>query len=287
MISLVSKKYKKLKRGAYTKAETLARLFPTKFRSVEISGINSIEEIRSTSDKLVFFTQTSRMYGGKYNQALQEKSDLVFTRPESNLAWFNSTTNGFSVYRTSNIKQFHPIVVSEQYSCSQEDKVTIGIYNRPDIVTDSFDKLVKFLDKHKVNLITMGEELGISHPHILSYKHTNDSKEFFSSLTHYYMPMSSMMQDPWPNTLVEAVNSEAQIIVDLVDRDFEDGIDDILGCIDYHTDLTDKYYDNSNSVLMMPNWLNYYKYLGDNNFEYYTKEYSTFRYWCEAELGNF
>lgn len=287
MIGLVSKKYPKLRRGAYTKAVTLSSLFPDYFKSLEIASVPSVSTARDSYTKLVFFTQTPFMYKTKYNQALQHKNDLVFIRPEYNLAWFNSTTNGFSVYKETNIKQFHPIVVSDQYNCLKKDTLVVGVYFRPDIVSDSFDMLVRFLAKQKVHLVVMGSHLGINHPNILSYKHTNNPKEFFSSITHYYMPMSTKARDPWPNTLVEAVNSGAQIIIDRVNRPFKDGIDDIMSCIEYHTELTNTYYNNQESVLMMSNWLAYYQYLAVNNFEYRTREYKTSRDWGENELSNF
>ena len=70
-------------------------------------------------------------------------------------------------------------------------------------------------------------------------------------------------------------------------RTHKDGVDDILDCIEYETDLiwdSDCY--NKNTILNADNFQKFYKWLFENNFEYQfdRSKYKTFDEWIEREL---
>ena len=69
---------------------------------------------------------------------------------------------------------------------------------------------------------------------MMYYFHTTNSQEFFSNIDYYLYAKSKTFIDPWPTTLEEAIQINKEIIILDKGRNFEDGIDDVLSCCNYH-----------------------------------------------------
>ena len=74
--------------------------------------------------------------------------------------------------------------------------------------------------------------------------------------------------ETFPQTLLEAISCNKQIIIPNVSRTFTDGIDDIKQCINYHININDKFLCNKNTILNHNNFHNFYLRLFNNNFYY-------------------
>lgn len=296
MYCIISKNYDHIKRGAFTTAERFKRDFPKYIDAIDIDSVDSITELRKEYSRLIFSTQVPHLYRGKYLLTKQAPSDVVYLRREfSPAAWANSTTNGFSYYLESpKIKHFIPQFTTSGFKCNpSQEEVVLGFYFRPSVTTDSCAWFFNFLNNLKTNirLVTFGKELQIDPcglpPRVISHKHTFDNEYFFSLITHYIYFKSNSIVDPFPNALLEAVDSGAQIIIPENERNFKDGIDDVASCVRYHTTLNEELmYDNSDTILKGENFKDFYLKLFNNNFEYEfdRNKYSNLREWCYGEL---
>jgi len=289
--AFISKKYGVIKRGAYTVNERLHSTYPELISSHTINSIRSVrDELRTRYNRLVFTTQVPFQYDRKYNQALQHKSDIVYTRKEHDYGWYTSANNGFSYWVDSEIKRFLPLITYSGFQCaSLEDGIVLGAYIRPRITPDSTSWFKNFIQHlpFPIGIVTMGELCKLPQDDkILFHEHTVDNKAFFSKITHYIYFKSAMFQDPFPNSLLEAVDSGAQIIIPPTARPFKDGIDDICSCIEYHEDLCHDLYDNSHCILNGKNFDGFYRNLLSNDLEYDCDRhrYRTLYEWCHEEL---
>jgi hypothetical protein len=100
-----------------------------------------------------------------------------------------------------------------------------------------------------------------NHKNVLHYNHTNDNVQFFSEITHYFYPTSRYFIDPFPHSVLEAVQTGKTIIFPKIERNFEDGIDDIKDVIKWNekwNPIVDTSL-NKNHPLKSKIWKNFYK----------------------------
>lgn len=290
---LISKKYGIQKRGAFVTGERLKRRYPSQIESLHIDQIYKIDDLRSKYRRLIFTTQTPTGYSGRYNFVVQRPEDIVYFRTKFEPKCYNNVANnGFNYYIDNpSVDFFLPRITPPNTWCKNfEGTVYLGAYIRPGISPESLSHLRHFLKefKYKIYLMTMGWQLDFRNiPNVVSQEYTTDNYKFFRNITHYIHIRSRSHVDTFPNTLLEAVNSGAQIIIPDLTRNFRDGIDDICSCIYYHKTLDIyKLHDNKNTPLTANNFDNFYRNLFKNNFEYSfdRKKYKTLREWCEGEL---
>lgn len=284
----VVKKRGDIKRGAWTVAKATSEMFPDSISVLDISKTTNINDHRTQNTILIFPYQSMRMYEGVYSVTKQHKTDIVYTRTENMNGLYNPCTNGFSYWKESPIKRFIPHLITIE-STEAPDKVVIGYYNRPVLTSQSYFAFIDFLNENKYKIskvVLMGVDNSIELAKRLNIKveHTFDREKFFNSISHYYYFKSNDFIDPYPHSLEEAVKAKKQIIIYQNDRAFKDGIDDIETTIKYHTTLTAKIYDNSNSILCSDVMERYYKKLLGNNFEYNLDKttYKTFDDWLSS-----
>ena len=170
-----------------------------------------------------------------YKKYLKENiMGLHFIRPDYVCLSRNLATNGFHVYNEYKNKYLYMIPLpSESFQNHDISELCLGFYYQP--YKYSLNMYLKYLDTLQPSKIMY---MGIIEKELLSTKHTwvhTESKEtFFNTITHFIYAKSKAFIDPWPTTLEEAVAHNKQIIIIDTNRPFQDGIDDILCCIDYH-----------------------------------------------------
>ena len=267
---------------------------------LEDREVKKIEDMYKKYKKIIFTYQEPLQYHQRLKSYLiKYDSHLLFYLRNSLYAKLcNSASNGFSFYCSKKShRNFIPYVCDYPYSIRKPNELTIGFYLRPGTVTDSFYYLTDYLmtSRKKINLVTCGELNYKFCPELYrainTWKHTLDTEDFFNSITHYLCPMSAEYEDPFPNMLMEAVQTNKQIICPRVEgRNHQDGIDDILSLLSggWHMNLRnlEKNYINKNHGLTSANFYNFNKKIfeGDweNQLEY--NKYRSFYDWCSCEL---
>ena len=254
--------------------------------------------LENNYDKIIFGCQDNRVYPFRIsNKLFLNKKYIFFTRrKELTGVMVNSATNGFSVYTSwKSHKLFLLNIASSNKDYIKNplyDDVTYGFYNRPTTELSFIIFLNKLKEYNKkVNLVFCGYKPDFnyikSNVNVGTIKHTENMEEFWNSITHYVMPMNPKIFDPFPHTLLEAVQNKKQVIIIPCERNFSDGIDDIMSLIQYHTSFYDSnIVNNDSNILTYETLIPYYNRLFSNNFEYhfdYTK-YKTFYDWCSHEL---
>lgn len=294
---LIPRKFGIMKRGAYTTSIRMKSLYPDYIDVKDIESINEVNDIRNNYTRLIFLSHSFILYKNKYNITKINQNDIIFSRND-NLQRYRmisnmSANNGFSHYLSEEYKFFIPTIFSFNLSCKYINHIDpiIGIYIRPGEANLLFAKLIDFIKNlsFKIHIVVMGKFINLSYmKNVISCYHTYDSVEFFNKITHFLYFKLDTFQDPFPHTLVEAVDCRKQIIIPPCIRNFKDGADDIQTCIKYHHCLNINEFDNSNTILHGDNFISFYDRLLENNFEYILdrKKYKDkcFREWCENEL---
>lgn len=275
-----------------------------RIKCYDIDSISDIVSIRDKNSTLVFQTQGIHLYNQKYNFLKAKPTDVVYIRHEQSPRMYtNPVNNGFSYSQVKNtknknfswenhIKYFSPVLYNFEKS-TKDIEPTIGYYLRPTLTPDATNWFLEFLNNLEtpVKLYTMGIEINYSnHKNVLSHTHTYDRFEFFKNTTHYIYFKSNSFIDPYPHSLMEAVQSGCQIIVPENKRDFYDGIDDILSCVNYHKTFNNEMIDNSDSLLNL-NFNPYIKRLIDKGFLFTEmkemKEYKNFKEWISENIWRY
>lgn len=171
----------------------------------------------------------------EYKGYLKENMNAIhFIRPFHNVLSGNLATNGYNVYKNNQNKYRYMIpLLSEHFKDHDISEKCFGFYYQS--YKQSLDLYLKYFETLNPSKIMY---MGIINKELLSTKHTwicTESKDvFFNTVTHFLYAKSKSFVDPWPTTLEEAVAHNKQIIIINSNRNFKDGIDDILCCIDYH-----------------------------------------------------
>lgn len=293
MYLIIAKKFGETKRGAHVISKRFCSMFPNDLEYRETSKATDLEKLNKSFKRLIFRTQVPGCYATSVNfLRLSKINHLIYIRAPFNYPWYNSCTNGFYYYKyNEHIKNYIPMI-TDFPKVNQPKKICIGFYARKWLTKDSYDWFIKKLDEWpKVDICVMGrQEPELEHKLKGRYKHTFDNVEFFNLITHYIMPKSISFIDPFPHTLLEAVQSGKQIIIPSIGhRNHKDGIDDIQDCIEWHDDFyQEKFLDNSKCLLKFNNFKMFYQEIINNDFKYSfdKSKYKNMRQWIVEEVLN-
>lgn len=272
---LISKRFSVLKRGAFKSSEYFKDNFEDNIDFIESSKIVDYIDLNEKYKRLIFLTQAPHLYNKKITFITANKLNSInFLRPEYISEYNNSATNCFHLYKEYKKYKFYiPIIFSNRINVIKEDKIVLGIYFRNNIICEDSCKYLKHLlnnIKYDLDLYILGSSsIIIKNKKIKSIKFTTNPQEFYSKITHFIYPESNMI-DPFPQSILEAVHNNCQIIIPKNrTKNFKDGIDDIKSLIKYHEDINfNKFYDNTNCILTFDNLKKFYNKLFNNNFEF-------------------
>ena len=293
---MISHKYDNLKRGAFLTSNRFVDSYSEHLDYKLDLDAQNLEELNEQYNRLIFTTQVISNYRLKLNMSrLKNLNYILFLRSNQNPLIYNSCSNGFHYYKTyKNIKFYIPSITDFP---KIENKIKhnipcLGFYVRRNITPDSLLYINNFLQnlKQTVDIYVMGNPAPeFSKYHCSNtYTHTYDQVEFFKNISHYIYPASKQFQDPFPNSVVEAIQTGIQIVFPtILNRTHFDGIDDIKDCIKWHKDFNPEIdLDNSNCILTNSTFKKFYLNLFNNNFEYSFDrlKYKYFSDWIENEV---
>jgi len=182
--ALIFKTFNEYKRGGNTTSYYLKNINPDKIDCFDI-GFANIEELRK-SYNLVFVTQATSLYKHKYNFTKAIDSDVVYIRHEHLPKLFkNPVNNGFSYTKDSDIKYFSPFLYNFSITKHKTiNNVKLGVYVRYGVTPENIRRLRDFLKNipKDIELVTYGDYF---EPDNRKHTHTINSKEFFSTISHY------------------------------------------------------------------------------------------------------
>lgn len=295
---LIARQYDNTDRGAHTSSKRLVEEFPNFLEyKTDKECINKLDQLNSEYRRLIFVTQSPAMYC--FNATfvgVRELNYIYFIRKEFHPIMFNNAaSNGFYyAYDDANIEHYIPFIYNFQVEKTSkiENIPVVGFYIRPVIVPDSFRYAIEFAKnvKNKIKLMVLGDcKYNFDKfPNIVDFEQTYDNHYFFSKISHYIYPKSAWFQDPFPNSLLEAVQCNKQIILPSISgRKHRDGIDDIAEIINYHKEFNpDKEFDNNSCVLNIKYFKKFYHKLFSNNFECKLdrNKYTCFSDWLQKEI---
>lgn len=276
-----------------TGSETISKRFVNQYNIFcDYKNENKIKNLIDENKKykkLIFTYQETSNYSIKLNFiSLKNINYVLFTRHLDIAKLTNSATNGFSIF--NNMKCYNHFIpfIPNFNVIDKSNDICLGFNIRNGKNMDSFYYFIDWLKKYngKINLYIMGSNIynfsNIKCIEKLTY--TNNNIEFFENITHFIFPQSTTFIDPFPHTLMEAIQCNKQIIAPKIGiKKFKDGVDDILQIINYHTDFSFNKELNNNFSF---NFNKFYKKLLDNNFDNYLEvnKYKTFYDWCSNEL---
>lgn len=247
-----------LKRGAYTSSlrfceehKNFCELFDYNNTYIRIihRSFSSVAEIIK-NDKDLFFINIPK----KIQQEIVVKNNVA--------------SCGFSFCKQNKIKNFIPFITN--FRSLSPEKERTGIYFSKHTKPNT-----KFLIKEDFkDALILGDK-------IEGFEQTYDSQYFFNNITHYVHIPSEEFYEVMPQSLLEAIMSDKQIMIPKTNRTFFDGIDDIKSCINFSEDLHNEHKSNEDSILRYENFERFYNNLFKNNFESITgKKYNNFYDWC-------
>jgi hypothetical protein len=288
---VIGKSFSKLKRGGHIISKRFASNFPDHLEYRETSDARDLEKLNEQYKRIIFRTQVPACYDTPVNIIrLLKINHVIYIREPFNFPTYNSCTNGFYYYKENpKLKHFIPLVTDFPKSTHPKD-ICLGFYSRKWLTMDSYICFIHMLKElPSVDVCIMGSpSKQIERACKGNFKHTYDNVEFFNSITHYVFPKSKQYIDPLPHALLEAVQSDKQIIIPTIEgRTHKDGIDDIQDFIKYHNKVDiDTYYDNTNYLLREEVFKDFYLRVFDNNYEYSfdRSKYSNMREWVENEV---
>lgn len=293
---LISHKYENLKRGAFLTSNRFVESYPEHLDYKVDLDAQNLEELNDHYKRLIFTTQVISNYRLRLNLTrINSLNYIFFLRSNQNPLLYNSASNGFHYYKTyRNIKFYIPSITDFPIIDNKvKHKIPcLGFYIRKTVTPDSLKFINIFLSelKYPVDIFIMGNpapELA-NYKSVISYSHTYNQFEFFKNISHYIYPASKLFQDPFPNSVLEGVQSGIQIIFPEVSgRSHYDGINDIKDCIKWHKEFNPNIeYDNSNCILTNKIFKKFFLNLFDNNFEYSfdRDKYKYFSDWIEGEV---
>ena len=233
----VAKKFVDLKRGAWTASNDLAEYFPQYIILKEDKEIQSLKGVVNGYEKIVFVTQVPHLYSFPLHfLSLHNTRHLIFIRSEHNMVSYNSCTNGFYYYKEhKDIKNYIPFIPNVKASEPKEER--FGFYYRPYLNPDACRWFLENFKDKDYPIMTMGK-LPVDFINKKNWKHTYNREEFWSNITTYIYPISTQYVDPFPTSIVEAVQTGKKVLFpSLGIRNYKDGIDDCMEVIKYDSSL--------------------------------------------------
>ena len=292
---MLARKFGMLKRGSYVISKRFQELFPDQVDFIEAEKVNW-DQILGKYKKIIFITQVPRAYKIAINIiSLRNINHLIYIRDEYNHSLFNSCSNGFYYYLDhKSIKNYIPTMMPFDIESRRLTRPCLGFYERSCVTMDAYKWFTDFLAecKYEIDVYLMGNpptsDFTKRFDCVQRFDHTFDNKKFFSSISHYVFPASKTYMDPFPNTMLEALQAGKQLIIPTIPgRNHRDGVDEIKECVKYHTTFNpDVYYNNSNTILKSENFEKFFRNVLENDFEYYLDrdKYKTFSEWIEREV---
>ena len=262
MINLIYR-LKPKEKGSGLHAIYLQKTYANLFKS-----INFDEDQIPTKDRL-WILHNPFFYN---NSLISRKDDYSCLRQEfCSAVPGKHLTNGFSYLKRFYGKYhgFFPTIYQSHFK--KNDNISIGYYAR-DCRSQSnaaFCDFVKSLPQG-IPIMTMGQKECIK-PKLASnpnWTHTYSNDIFWSRCSHYFYYRCSDEIDPFPHTLLEAIQSQHTIISPIDPRrDFSDGIDDLLSFIPFYTEFNDDVDSYSlNGLDASKYWMNIMENVVSNGF---------------------
>ena len=273
---VIGHKFGKLGRGGYHVSKRFCDEHSEYCEFKEDRKSRNLEFLSRKYRRIIFRTQVPKCYTISVNFVRLRKIDHVFYLRAQHLnPLYTNCTNGFYYFhKHPKFDNYIPMITDfPVQEITQPQEICLGFYVRKWLTPDSFDCFIRILDEfpHKVDVAIMGDHNPQieKHPKVLHYNHTHDNVQFFSYITHYFYPTSRYFVDPFPHSVLEAVQCGKKIIFPTIHRDFKDGIDDIKDCITWHKDyVPNTENDNKNHPLTAKTWAKFYKNVFDCRWEY-------------------
>jgi hypothetical protein len=253
-----------------------------------------LEDLNDRYKRLIFRTQVPRCYNQQVNFVkLRKINHLFYLRAKFLNPLYENCTNGFYYFKEhKGYDRYIPMITDFPVQENYPKQETWGFYVRKWLTPDSFDCFIDILNnfkRFKVNVTIMGDpspEIE-NHPNVLHYNHTNDNVQFFSEITHYFYPTSRYFVDPFPHSVLEAVQTGKTIIFPKIERTHKDGIDDLKDIIHWHENyypMTDNL--NKDQPLTASNFKNFYKKVFDCDWNYKISmnRYKNLYEWIQGEV---
>lgn len=227
-IAFISSPKREYSRSPSIGCKRMAALFPSSiFLSDEEANY---EKMRDDGYRIFCYGHTPRFYE---NRKITKGclSDVINAREE----WLRTTIgikcqSGFSYLkkRLHLYDCFFPTITT--YTRTTTPKMPcVGYYARSVRQdTDREFQLFASTIPEEIPIVVMGDRIELSRP----YYHTINENEFFSLCTHYFYMKSSITEDPWPHTLLQACQVGCSLLMPHNERPWIDGIDDILSVCD-------------------------------------------------------
>lgn len=257
LIYVLKPKYK----GSGLHAQYLASTYPTIFNACDFD--NDTIPIRNR----VWLLHNPFFY--KYS-ILKRMHDISFVRKNFVKAVpGKKMTNGYSYFKHNKtlFNGWFPTIFQSHFSVNQNP--SIGYYVRDCRIQSNF-AFTNFASKLKhIPIITMGQLENVPNElrSLPNWRHTTDNNDFWKSCSHYFYYRCSDIEDPFPHTLLEAIQSKHRIISPIdIRRTHRDGIDDLLSFIDYDVDFNEHKHGKPYCELNAEQWQNIVFFAEKNNF---------------------
>lgn len=248
-------------KGSGLHAQYLAESFPYNFKSYDLKLGNI-----PTRDRIWILHNPSF-----YDYPITARAhDISFVRENFCKAIpGKKMTNGFSYFKryADQFDAWFPTIYQSNFNASQD--ICIGYYMR-DCRQQSNYAFADFAEQCKgIPIITMGqiESVPLKLRQNKKWRHTTDNQFFWSSCSHYFYYRCSDIEDPFPHTLLEAIQSNHRIISPIdIGRTHRDGIDDLLSFIEYDLQFDDSKEGSQCDALDASNWSNIINFAEQNDF---------------------
>lgn len=223
-IAFVSSPKREFSRSPFIGCKRMAKLFPS---SIFISDDEAdYEGLRSQGFTIFCYGHMPNMYEHR-----RFTKNCLFDIINSREEWLRSIVgikcqSGFSyVKRRIDLYDcFFPTIPSYQ-RINEPTNVCVGYYARS-VRQDTDREFIDFASTIPLDvpIVIMGDRINIGRP----YHYTQSDDEFFSLCTHYFYMRSSVIEDPYPHTLMQACQCGCSLLMPENARPWKDGIDDIL-----------------------------------------------------------
>ena len=271
---VIGHKFGALGRGGYHISKRFCDEHPRYCEFKEDKKVRKLEILNDRYKRLIFRTQVPRCYNQPVNFVrLRKINHLFYLRARYLNPLYNNCTNGFYYYQMHKGFDNYIPMITDFHKLPIPKKECWGFYVRKWLTPDSYDCFLDLLGshKHKVNVTVMGDHSPEikNHNKVLHYNNTNDNVQFFSEISHYFYPTSKHFVDPFPHSVLEAVQAGRTIIFPKIERDFKDGIDDIKDVTYWHEKFN-PFIDNMNKDMPLNSktWKKFYHKVFNCNWEY-------------------
>lgn len=272
---VVGHKFGLLGRGGYHISKRFCDEHPEYCEFKEDRKIKNLEELNRQYKRIIFRTQVPRCYSIPVSFVhIRNINHIFYLRSNYVSPLYNSCTNGFYYYHNHmGFQNYIPMITDFPIQETDDKQETcLGFYCRKWLTPDSYDCFIDILDslKHKVNVAVLGDDDKKikNHNNVLHYNHTNVNVQFFSYITHYIYPTSKHFVDPFPHSVVEAVQSGKTIIFPKIERNFKDGIDDIKDVIVWQEKFNHERNVDKHHPFKAKLWNGFYHDVFENNWEF-------------------